>query len=364
MHMLRPILAPSLALLFATVACSESVDPEPPWTPTDLPEGTAVEPWGIGDRWYKYTFTNHAVTPHNMSWVLTQADGEAYFLTVDGYYDESGARTGYPRMSIYPWDGSAFGEPKKWVSTDSVKENKICLSLETAETVGCEDEYDVIWRIDYRPIPEIGMMLPNPGFYVKRADGNKVYQYDGTTPPAALPKESTDEHSFVHSIFDENARPILPLELLTPEKSVFQLLATVKIAEWQVLFNEDKSTITLQSRCVDAKDTHARTAHLEESPALLELVIDELETWTFIDLCGTTLDAEIEDDASPLTISHSAQNLRVGQWPNNKSFGIALERTDGNSPLRLWVSPDQPVEVRDTDAFEPTAPPTGLWSIP
>lgn len=364
MHILRSILAPSLALLFATVACSVPVDQEPPWTPTDLPEGTAVESWGIGDRWYKYTFTNHSITPNDISWVVLQRDGDAYFLTVDGYYDESGARTGYPRMSIRLWNGTAFGEAKQWVSTESVKEKPLCLSLETAETVDCEGDYDLIWRIDYRPIPELPMMMPNPGFYVQRVGGTKVYQYNGTMPPAALPTVSNEEPPFVHSIFDEDARPLLAAELFTPEKSVFQLLATLKIAEWQVLFNEDKSTITLQSRCVDAKDTHARTAHLEESPALLELVIDELETWTFIDLCGTTLDAEIEDDASPLTISHSAQNLRVGQWPNNKSFGIALERTDGNSPLRLWVSPDQPVEVRDADAFEPTAPPTGLWSIP
>lgn len=360
MHMLRSILATSLAVLLAAVACGDPADQGPLWTPTQLPEGTAVEPWGIGDRWYEYTFSNHTVTPADLSWVVVQRDGKAYFLTVDGYYDNSGATTGYPRMSIHAWNGDAFDAPKSWITQESVKDGYLCLSFESAESVDCSGAYDGIWRIDYRPVPEVKMMMPNPGFYSKRGDGLQVYQYEGTTPPTVLPTESTEEHSLVKSIFDEDAQPLLPIELITSDKSVFQLLATLKLAEWQAVLSEEKDILTLQARCVHAEDTHARTAHFEDEPALLELRVDELEPWTFIDLCGATGD----DDSSPLKISHSAQNVRVGQWPNNKTFGIALERTEGNIPLRLWVSPDQPLEVRDADAFESTAPPMGLWSIP
>lgn len=368
MRMLRSIVPTTLALLLGVLACS-SEDPGPTWTPTDLPEGTAVEPWGIGDRWYQYTFTGHTVTPADLSWVVIQGDGSAYFLTIEGYYGPDG-RTGYPRMYIHAWDGGAFGEHQEWVAADRIQNGRLCLNFDSAETVDCDGDYDGIWRIDNRPVPEMGFSVPNPGFYSKRESGLRVYQYEGVTVPLVLPTENSEGEEgvkapiLVPSIFDEDAEPLLSIEKLTEDnRSVFMLLAMLELAEWQAVFNEDKSVLQIQSRCVLATPNHEDSADLDQEPEVLEFIVDEMEPWTFIDLCGTSREKG-DDDSPALRVFKEQQVLRVGQWPINTSFGIALQRAEGNTPVRLWVSPDQPIEVRKSGAFEPTAPPESLWSIP
>lgn len=355
------LLALPLTTLILAVGCGSSVDPGPKFDPTQLPEGTAVEPWGIGDQWYDYDFTSHRVTPRKRSWVIVPADGDAYFLQVTGYYGKEG-ESGVPRMEIRRWDGTTFGAPQQWESSARiVGDTRVCLRFESGEETSCEGDYDLIWRTDRRPVPEMGFSIPNPGFYIQRREGLRVYQFENTQPPASLPTGATDEITQIRSIFDTDAKPLLALSLITPEKSIFHLVASLQIAEWQTVINADATEIQIRARCVDAAVTHQKTALLDMAPAELTLTLDELDTWTFIDLCGGSRNTE-QQDLPPLRISHSANDLRVGQWPSNQSFGIALQQTEED--IRLWVSPDQPIEVRTTNAFETTAAPTGLWSIP
>lgn len=365
MFRLRALSLFSPLVVLALMACDNNFSYGLDSDPTVLPEGTSVEPWGIGDTWYDYEFSGaqaHTVLPRDISWVVKHPDGDAFHIVIDGYYGPDG-KGGYPRMSVREWTGDDFGDARTWEAEQSIREESLCLDFARVETVPCSGAYDAIWRIDLRPVPEVGFPISNPGFYLSTENGEEVFELDSRGVPSALPTNESEDAERIQSIFDHDAKPLLSLSLLTEEKSVFHLLASLSIAEWQVREDDESDALVVRARCVFAEYEHKRTDEFAGEPASLTLPRESLETWTFIDLCGTTRTQEELDQGEPqIRVTDEAGQLRVGQWERNDTFSIALQKTDAG--MRLWVSPDQPFEVRHTDAFEPTAAPEGLWSIP
>lgn len=351
--------------MLALTACDNDIRHGLDQDPTVLPEGTAVEPWGIGDTWYDYEFQGpqaHTVSPKDISWVVIHPDGDAFHVAINGYYSDQGVG-GFPRLLIRPWTGSEFGEAKQWEAEQSIREQSACIDFQSAEKISCTGAYDAIWRVDLRPVPEMGFSIGNPGFYLSTEHGEVVYRINGLEPPATLPTAESEEVERVRTIFDHDATPLLSLSLLTEDKSVIQLLASLMIAEWQVVENKEDNELLIQARCVPAEYEQKRTLPLDMAPESLTIDTLSLQTWTFIDLCGVTRTTEDIHDGEPaIRVIDERNELRVGQWKRNDHFTIALQKTEDG--LRLWVSLDQPLEVRPTDAFETTTAPEGLWSIP
>lgn len=343
-------LAP-LATLLVLVACGSSESVPRGFDPTKLPEGTAVEPWGIGDSWYDYGFVGHFVTPAERSWVITNDDG-AYHLVVNNYYGPTGEGA-TPKVDIRTWTNDAWSPPVEWQAPRSLLgKPPLCLRLADAQTVECADAYDIIWRINRRPVPEQGFSVSNPGIFVNRGPGIGVFQFEEKTPPATVPTEPSATAKRIRSIFDSDAQPILPFDELQTGGSIFMLTARLKIAEWSVVKTSD-GTVVVKARCVDAKPTHAATDALDVPPGELRIE-GERQQWSFVELCG--------DDGAP-ELATSLDAMKVGQWPDNTTFGLVIQTIDGQ--IKVWVSPDQPIEVRtDSPAFENTVPPATLWSLP
>lgn len=432
---LSALLASLIACAF--IACGDS-ESSKPFDPTDLPEGTATEAWGIGDLWYDYTFDGHTVAPRNISWVITKPDETAYFVRVARYYGDDGA-SGKPTMLIHMWDPTtnAFGEPQQWNAPSRITEGRLCLNLNSAQTVSCDGDYDILWRTDKRPVPEIGFAPSNPGIFVERRDGTTVYQYQQKTPPETLPtrdqsissKECAVEQSIVEdenatpptaeedevprnpdceflpwrveSTFDHDATPLIALDKLPASHSVFHLTANLRIAQWSARMNTSNNSLEIEARCVYATVHNACTDALDMETKTLTLDLDSVEQWTFVSLC-TLNDAQYKDihglsdctnksddpedclqvcstndenctpDPVPTLCENAADNapcitasqndLRAGAWPDNRTFDLAVETTDDD--VRVWISPSQPITIKEQTPSEDTTAPRTLWSIP
>lgn len=289
--------------------------------PTDLPDGTATESWGISDLWYDYEFDGHKVSPRQISWVVRTPDDDAYFMHVKRYYG-SDAQSGKPSMEILTWNAETerFENAQEWEAEERVTQSHICLNLQDASSTSCDGDYDILWRTDKRPVPEIGFAPSNPGLYVERRDGLKVYQYKGKTPPETLPideetisskqcaveqsfvtddgqtPENTDEEEEIHSdcdilpwriesAFDDHAIPLVTLSELSADQSIFQLTASIYAAQWHATIDEDNHTLTIDVRCTPAPSTQACAAPLDMDAQRISLALEDADTWTFVSLC-------------------------------------------------------------------------------
>lgn len=403
------------------MACSDSDSSNPygapdGFDPTDLPEGTATESWGISDLWYDYTFDGHTVSPRDISWVITTADDQAYFAYVKRYYGDTG-HSAMPAMEIQTWDADteSFQDPVEWKAEERITETQVCLTLADAQSVPCDGDYDILWRTDKRPVPEVQMAPSNPGLYVERRKGLRVYQYHGRTPPEALPideetissKQCATEQSFltedgqspehqddeddtpsecdtlpwrVESAFDHDAIPLVTLQELTQEKSVFQLTANLYASQWRADIDADNNTLNIDARCVYAEFENACSDPLDMDAKSLTIDLDSAEQWTFISLCelpdvvlktiygmDSTADEPVDplcennDDDAPC-ITASQNDLRAGAWPDNRTFDLVVQNTDDD--VRVWIAPSQPIVVEDQTLDENTTAPRDLWSLP
>lgn len=313
--------------------------------PTALPAGVVLDSWGVADAWYAYDIHTHKVTPGDASWIVQEADGTTYFLLVEGYYSDEG-ESGFPRMSVRRWNGNAFDEPQEMASAHSIREAQVCFSISKAQNISCQNDYDIIWRTDRRAIPDAELAIDNPSLYIRSGNGTIVYQSTDRTPPAILPR-AEDLGSFhrVYTVFDGDVAPVVDIRLMNEQVSVFQMLATIDVAQWQVLMDPDTDALTIRARCVVAGYKPEKTDPLDGTVDELILNVDDLLTWTFVDLCGGSLIDEGDIELPLPRIAESLNSMRVGQWPRNYTFAFALEKT--NDGIQLWIAPDQPVHVEN-----------------
>lgn len=412
----RTILSAVVTLLFACMisACADDSNGKygvsGDFDPTDLPTGTATEGWGIGDEWYDYSFSDHTVAPRNVAWVVRQDEETVYFVRVRRYYgDDGGSAT--PTMLIHTWNGDAFDAPQEWKADSSMHDGHLCLTLEDAKTVSCDSNYDILWRTDKRPVPELGFAPSNPGFFVERRPGTEVYQLIGTEPPTTLPikeesissmqcaveisffaeedqpadtEENTEENENgrdprcdtlpwrVASALDEEAFPLVPLAETMDGKSVFQMTPYLKLLQWKAEVDVENNAVVIQTRCVDAVSEPACADPLDMSADEITISLDSAKTWTFVSLCdvhdrfkttpteGPKTPPCAEDDAP--CVFHDQDELSAGGWPDNRNFDVVVQATD--SDVRVWVAPFQPITIENVTMSEDTIVPRSLWSIP
>lgn len=414
----RTIRSSVLVLLFAYVftACGEGGGSSDDFDPTDLPKGTATEGWGIGDQWYDYDFTDHKVSPRRIAWVMRQDEDTVYFVRVRRYYGDDG-RSATPTMLIHTWNGAAFDAPQEWKADSSMHDEHLCLTLEDAQSVSCDDDYDILWRTDKRPVPELSFAPSNPGFFVERRPGTEVYQLNGIEPPTTLPTKEDSissmkcavEVSFfeddedqpanaddkvnteddeteeglrdprcqtqpwrIESALDEEAFPLVPLDETMAGKSVFHMTPLLKLLQWKADVDVENNAVVIQTRCVDAAPEPACADPLDMPADEITISLDDAKTWTFISLCdvhdrfnvtpteGPKTPPCAEDDAP--CIFHEQDELSAGGWPDNRNFDVVVQATD--TDVRVWVAPFQPITIEDVTMSEDTTVPRSLWSLP
>lgn len=340
-----------------------------------------TELWGIGDRWYAYNIEDHSITPKEISWVMIQNQG-AFFFRVLRYYGDDGA-SGKPAMEVRRWDGKAFGDATTLKVETSIRETPACIDFAQMRVVSCEDaqRIDLVWRTDRRPIAEELFAVNNPALYAASGTDTWVVQYASTHPPDTLPqidetiaREQCDIEDDarqiedrpaacdtlpwrIASIFDADTQPRITPEVFAAH-DVMQLTATMHVAQWRAALDEDAGELTLSARCVNVDTTAACTPSFHDAPTSTTLRIEDLERWTFIDLCGP----QGHDAPHTPTLYDTRATLRPGLWPLNDRFDVALERR--GEELRVWMAPSQPYATVDHRAFEREDAPPTLWSIP
>lgn len=405
-------------------ACTDSSNNNPygapdDFDPTDLPDGTATENWGISDLWYDYEFDGHKVSPRDISWVVRTPDDEAYFMHVKRYSGDTG-HSAMPAMDIQKWDteNKRFGDATRWNAQERVTETRVCLNLDDANSTSCDGDYDILWRTDKRPVPEVGFAPSNPGLYVERRHGLKVYQYKGKTPPETLPvdentissKQCAVEQSFVtdggqtpentgeeevpsdcdilpwrvESAFDEHAIPLLTLSELGDKQSIFQLTANLYASQWHAAIDEVESTLTIDTRCVYATSQQACSEPMDMDAQRITIDLESADQWTFVSLCElpdavlkTIYGEDANDPADPTVeedplcennsdhapcITHRQNDLRAGAWPDNRTFDLVVQTTDED--VYVWIAPSQPIVVSDEPIDQDTVASRDLWSLP
>lgn len=378
--------------------------------PTDLPQGTATEGWGIGDQWYDYDFTDHKVSPRKIAWVVRHDAETVYFVRVRRYHGDDG-RSATPSMLIHTWNGAAFDAPQEWKAEASMHDGAICLTLEDAASVDCDkNNYDILWRTDKRPVPELGFAPSNPSLYVHRSSGTEVFQLQQTTPPETLPtqensisskacaadqapipgsevqppatednpgEDSADEDNKdprcntlpwrIESALDDEAFPLVPLDAQMDGQSVFQLTSNLKLIQWSATVDDNNEALTIAARCVDAASETACTAPLDMPAKELTIDLNTADTWTYVSVCDVRAQLP-EGEAPPCDmddvpcVSNTQDSLRAGMWPDTRTFDLAVQATDDN--IRVWVAPSQPRLIEDATLSDDAKAPRALWSLP
>lgn len=398
-RVLRPFTSWTWLIITCIVcsACGEIDDPSalqppgqqggdpPPGASDDLDplQGVHTENWGIGDRWYDYTFDTHAVAPSNISWVMIRKD-DAYHFRILRYYGDDGA-SGKPTMVVRPWTGDGFGSEQTIKIETSIRTEPACIRLDTAAVVPCnaDERFDIVWRTDRRPIPEEGFAISNPALYATGDGGARVLQYRGKTPPDTLPDlEHTVPREVcepigsdqdmdavapdprcdtlpwrIYSVFDEDDETSVSFEDLQT-RDVWQMTGTMHIAQWRAEIDEPRENLTIWARCMSADFTAACTPPLDSPPKSITFALAELAPWTFIDLCGPKGTPAVY----PPRIYEQRDTLRAGLWASNEEFELAIQRTDHDILLRM--APSQPFELAEHQGFAEAQAPRGLWSIP
>lgn len=354
-------------------ACGNSIDRTGlDKDPTVLPDGVNVESWGIGDRWYNYEFQGqaaHTVLPAERAFLVQHPTHGTLIFGVTNYYHIITGESAMPTVAFRRWNGNAWGERVLWTAPSRIYNGELCLSFEGFTSVDCtSDNYDLIWRSNNRPVPEMGFAIGNPGIYVTPGAGITVHRFDNyrlfsnqskdvlpESPELALGQDGVEQ---VGTPLDAAPNPMLPTERLIEGASIFQLTADLRFVEWGAALTpagaDNDASVTFSARCVAAARTAVDTPDFTGAPSDLALTLaDETQRWTFIDLCG---------DEGPEVVQ-SSDSLAMGQWPNNTTFDLVLENIGTN--FRVYVAPDQPITVNEGDAFAATTPvPLLLWSDP
>src|SRR5690625_19761 len=389
--------ASALAVGVMCAACGETRDPssrtspepevqhpDPPRTSDGDPlQGARTENWGIGDRWYDYTFDTHSVAPADISWVILR-DEDAYHFRVLRYYGDDGA-AGKPAMVVRRWTGDGFGEEQTIKVETSIRSAPACLRFETGDVVSCDDAstFDLVWRTDRRPIPEEGFAIGNPALYATSDGDTHVVQYPSKKAPEALPdltrtvpREVCEPFNAdpdievptrdprcetmpwrIGSIFNADAALSVSFDDLQTH-DVFQMTGTMHVAQWRAEIDELRENLTIWARCTSTDFTAACTPPLDTTPERLSIPLHELAAWTFVDLCGA------KGTSAPYAprIYEQRDVLRAGLWASNEAFELAIQRTDQD--IRLRIAPSQPFERAAHDGFSDAHVPRSLWSIP
>lgn len=354
-----------VSLLTFTTACGpdSAIDP-PDETPDDgntkpggggkpdvtpeedgAPKSKAVAVWGIGDRWYDYG-ENHTVTPQNASWLIVGDDAPVH-LTVESFYGPTGDSS-MPSMTIRRFVDGAWTTVSTWESPRRVRDAAQCVRFDADPEVDCAGAYDLIWRTDVRPLPEAGFSISNPGFYIASAANRAVYRLETRTPPAD-PSAAVATAKRILSVLDDDAAPVLRNHFFdNPQHSVVQLGADLHIAQWRMMTDED--SITFEARCLRAKNSVTATGRFGGTTQTLTIQRQDLDTWTYVDLCV--------ENSGPAVVEH-ASTLRAGGWVSNATFDLVIQKKDDT--FVLWTAPESIFEGLRTTPFADVAPPAYLW---
>lgn len=320
---------------------------KPDVTPEDdgAPKSKAVAVWGIGDRWYDYG-ENHTVTPQNASWLVV-GDGAPVHLTVESFYGPTGDSS-MPSMTIRRFVDGAWTTVSTWESPVRVRDAAQCVRFDAEPQADCAGAYDLMWRTDVRPLPEAGFSISNPGFYISSAPNRAVYRLETRTPPSD-PSASVATAKRILSVLDDDAEPVLRNHFFdNPEHSVVQLGADLYIAQWRMETDED--SVTFETRCLRAKSSASATGRFGGPTQTLTIQREDLDAWTYIDLCV--------EDGGPTVTAH-ATTLKAGGWVSNATFDLAIQRK--GDTFVLWTAPESIFEGLRTAPFADVAPPAYLW---
>lgn len=355
-----------LATLSLTLACGETHTrpvAEPPIYQDSpgldgAPDGIGLQPWGAGATWYDYDGTTHMVTPANRAWYVVRGD-KVWHLTITRYYDAFGT-SGHPDMRVHRWNATtqSWTLVGTWAASEKVSQNQQCFSLDAPTQPrggsACETfDYDVLWRADFRPIPEAGFAISNPAFYIATDKGGEVFRVEDRHLPTDLSVLETNQATRIYSIFDHDAVSIIQPHFFNAEgtegNTIISLTGDMFAAQWRV--DDVDGTLRVESRCAAITATsYADAPTLTGATQAITFAVDDLPRWTLIDLCTVTGPA----------IAYERDTLRPGAWPSNATFDLAIERTA--TGYTLWMTPEQVVVPQRDRGWVDVVAPLAFWS--
>lgn len=181
----------ALAAVFVLAGCPGTMmdgdGPEIPEGAYELDLGPFLgEGHAVAADWYDYDFDTHILTPTaNKSFVVRDTSGDtpayAAFKVITYYSEETGA-SGLFTLELSTWDGSAWSAPATWTSGRDIKtEGAACVDLfqggaSPRTGVACDgDDWQLQLRIFPLFVPEVALVVGNPGIFVRSIAGVSGY---------------------------------------------------------------------------------------------------------------------------------------------------------------------------------------------
>ena len=294
--------------------------------------GLGPELYGPGSSWYAYDSTTHALTPRPIVYVIRRGEGIT-LLEIESYYDARGESGTFTLRALHH-DG------ERW--RDAVVERTLSRSIKSGATICVSERLDevdcdqglVVFRSSWRPLPEAGFAVQEPGFYARShysappdeqvhiaaIEARSIEQVD---------REDLDTLRSIAPLADASATPhdsrVGPIEDASRWGEVYlHVTATMHAAQWRIKSVEGQdqgdTVVTMGVRCQTLNLADQQPFDTREREVVWTLPGGDDGSYRAVRgvLCGP-------DQGAATTLTQPASGL----WPDTKTFDFFLERYQG-----------------------------------
>jgi len=351
----RRILWPTTAALLCATACTEPTLIEPDEVEDVTSAQFGEDPYAIGSDWYDYDGRTHVLTPKTEVYAVRASDGRAALVEVAGYYSDKGV-SGIFSLRGRDAGSGAWGEVSEIVLTGNVKDAPVCAAIGPVREVPCDGpDASLVFRTEWRPIPEAGFAVSNPAIYAVRGTSIVVMQADALEDIADAPGAVTEMDATpsvdvdpglarIGWVYDEGA--------LTDARTHLQVTSSLGLAKWSLTSMQvgGELSIGLQVACQGIDLTEQPDFSGEPMGVTLTSPMPGTSSTTLVRLC--TPGAE----AAPEVVEWREGGF-YGLWPDTTTFDLMIVREGDDvavllAPGSLVRSHDDPAEIDITTLWD------------
>jgi hypothetical protein len=341
-HSLNNILTiVALTLLLAACGDIETTPTESPGNERTIPESTTKlratpngfteEAYGVAAKWYNYRSETHVLDPKNFVYMVDGPEAHV-LLEIVSYYNDQGD-SGYMTIRAKKVAESDLGSTQKLQIEGSVKKGRVCLNVQSLETTSCNsDNWEVLFRTDYRIVPAAGFAPSNPAIYfaghwsqdekveISRIEAEKMKDVTSESLEDATELRSA-QHSRLDSMLGTFPEDRLPSDVFV------QATPSQKVVQWQVTDITD-GELEIRSRCADLATSPGQQTSLSDN----EIATQTYELSDGSKQYAVQLASICNGD---LVLEQSKSEPFEGLWPSTKTFSLLIEQTGDERSLRL-----------------------------
>lgn len=330
-----------LSLLLAACGDIETTPEESPDNKRTIPESTTKlratpngfteEAYGVAAKWYSYRSETHVLDPKNFVYMVDGPESHV-LLEIVSYYNDEGD-SGYMTIRAKKVAESDLGSTQKLQIKGNVKKGRVCLDVQSLETTSCEsDNWEVLFRTDYRIVPAAGFAPSNPAIYFaghwsqdEKVEISRIQAEKMKDVTSESLEDATELRSAQYSRLD-SMLGTFPEDRL-PSDVFFQATPGQKVVQWQVTDITD-GELEIRSRCADLASSPAQQTSLSDK---------EIATQTYELSDGSEQYAvQLASICSGELVLDKPRNEPFeGLWPSTKTFSLFIEKTGGETSLRL-----------------------------